>query len=99
MSQRSDYWVNGHSLEHVRNRHELEVVAAMRRLLPAAPKFCGCQVCLEDVYARTLNAFPAYYVQAGSTILKPQNIGSEALEAEVNRSIDAVRHTPKHSAT
>jgi len=97
MSERPDYWVNGHSLEKVRNRHELQVVAAMRRILPTVSDFCGCQVCIEDVYARTLNRFPAYYVQGGSTILKPLNASAEELEAEVERSVDAVRHTPKHS--
>ena len=47
------YQVNGVSLERVRNRNELRVVKAMRSMLPEQEGFCGCRVCIEDVYAAT----------------------------------------------
>ena len=90
------YLVNGVSLERVRNRNELRVVKAMRILLPEQKDFCGCRVCIEDVYAATASNIPAQYVQFGAIILRPKSPSDEELMKILTDSFAKVREHPNH---
>ena len=90
------YQVNGVSLERVRNRNELRVVKAMRCLLPEQEGFCGCRVCIEDVYAATASNIPAHYVQFGAIILHPKKPSEEELMTILAASFAKVREHPNH---
>lgn len=90
------YQVYDISLEKVRNRQEARVVTAMRTLLPQAEDFCGCRLCVEDVYAIALNALPAHYVQSGSMVLRKEPPSVQDIERAVGDALDKVRVRPNH---
>lgn len=90
------YLYNDFSLAGIRNRHEPRVVEAMRELLPAADDFCGCRLCVEDVYAMALNLLPAHYVQSGSMVLGQEIPTDEDIKRAVADALDTVRVRPNH---
>ena len=90
------YQVNGVFLERVRNRNELRVVKAMRSMLPEQEGFCGCRVCIEDVYAATGSKIPAHYVQFGAIIIRPKTPSDEELMTTLADSFAKVREHPNH---
>ena len=90
------YRFNDFSLERIRNRHETRVAAAMRDLLPLAADFCGCRLCVEDVYAIALNELPAHYVQHGSLVLHRQPPSDQDIQRAVADALDKVRVRPNH---
>lgn len=90
------YQYNDFSLEPIRNRQESRVVAAMRDLLPPADDFCGCRLCVEDVYAIALNDLPAHYVQNGSLVFRRQPPSDEDIQRAVADALDKVRVRPNH---
>ena len=84
------------SLDKVRNRHELRVIGSMREQIDKQQDFCGCPICIEDVYAAAMNAIPPHYVQAGSMILN-KNVPSELdIQRAVSDAYDMVRIRPNH---
>jgi Late competence development protein ComFB len=90
------YRFNDFSLHQVRNRQEARVAAAMREVLPISTDFCGCRLCVEDVYAIALNGLPPHYVQSGSMVLKHQPPTDEQIRAAVEDALDKVRTRPNH---
>lgn len=90
------YKFNKYSLDKVRNRQEARVIDTMEQLLSGAGEFCGCRLCVEDVYAISLNAVPAHYVQAGSMILRQQPPSQQDLARVVQDAIDKVKVRPNH---
>ena len=90
------YQVNGVSLERVRNRNELRVVKAMRSMLPEQEGFCGCRVCIEDVYAATASNIQPHYVQFGAIMLHPKKPSEEELMTILAASFAKVREHPNH---
>lgn len=90
------YRFNDFSLEKIRNRQEPRVAAAMRDLLPLAPDFCGCRLCVEDVYALSLNSLPAQYVQTGAMIVRQRMPSDDDIRKAVQDALDVVRERPNH---
>jgi hypothetical protein len=67
----------------------------LREELPNAQGFCGCRLCVEDVYAAALNQVPAHYVQTGSIVL--QRLPSDDdLRRQVVDALTRVGSHPKH---
>jgi hypothetical protein len=97
MEQTGKYIVSDLSLEKIRNRQELRVIERMRPLLEQDPNFCGCRLCVEDVYALALNALPAQYVQSGSMVLRSQGPSEQDVARAVEDGIDKVRVRPNHN--
>ena len=93
------YSFEDYSMEHIRNRQEARVIAAMRDLLPDADDFCGCRLCVEDVYAIALNDLPAHYVQSGSLLIRRQPPTDEDIRRAVSDALDKVRVRPNHPET
>jgi Late competence development protein ComFB len=90
------YRYNEFSLKHVRNRQEQRVAAALRDVLPGAEGFCGCHLCVEDVYAIALNALPAHYVQSGSLLVRKLPPSDADVRRAVEDAVDTVRVRPNH---
>jgi hypothetical protein len=84
------------SLEAIRNRQEPRVAAAMRQVLPGATGFCGCRICVEDVYAIALNTLPAHYVQSGALMLGRKPPTDADVKRAVEDALDMVRVRPNH---
>ncbi len=89
------YEVNSYSMLQIRNRNELRVADAVRRILPDQKDFCGCRLCVEDVYAAALNSIPPQYIQQGSIVLSKQPPAAE-LDACVQEAFARVDEHPKH---
>ena len=91
-----NYSINSYSLENVRNRQETRVVDALRDLLPEMEQFCGCRLCVEDVYAIALNALPSHYVQSGSIVLNVNTPSESDVQRVVKDALDKVNVRPNH---
>lgn len=92
----SKYVINGYSLANIRNRHEVRVIDALRKLIPTHKTFCGCRLCVEDVYALALNTFLPHYVQRGAIILRREPPTEADFEAAVSEAMDRVSERPNH---
>ena len=90
------YRFNDFSLDGIRNRQEARVVEAMRGLLPNQDDFCGCRLCVEDVYAMALNSLPAQYMQSGSLVIRKNPPTDEDVRRAVADALDTVRVRPNH---
>lgn len=91
-----DYHIEGHSLEEIRNINELQVIAVMKDEIPKTDGFCACEICLEDVYAASLNMLPARYRHhsyvVSNTDLLPRKKVIEVVEDSIKRVIANPRH-------
>ncbi|MBI4082644.1 MAG: late competence development ComFB family protein [Candidatus Lambdaproteobacteria bacterium] len=90
------YRVRGHDLAHVRNYSELRVIEALREALPRQAGFCGCTLCVQDVYALTMNRIPAHYIQSGAILLHPEATSRDDIESYLRDAFERVRAHPKH---
>jgi hypothetical protein len=90
------YRINDFSLESIRNRQEIRVAAALRTMLPGVENFCGCRLCVEDVYAFALNQLPAHYVQHGSLLVRKLPPTDADIRRAVADALDTVRVRPNH---
>ena len=90
------YIIGETTLEHVRNRHEARVIDTMRAILSDMKDFCGCRICLEDVFAVAMNGLPAHYVQSASIVLKKMPPTEQDISRAVADAIDVVQVRPNH---
>ncbi|MDH4224737.1 MAG: late competence development ComFB family protein [Deltaproteobacteria bacterium] len=92
---KEDYFINDCDLSHIRNRNELRVIRLLRKQLPEEKDFCGCRICVEDVYAATLNTIPPQYAQTGSILMEHKPSDDEILRV-LHQAIARVKHNPTH---
>lgn len=90
-----DYYINGFSLEKIRNIYEVKVIKTIKEELNHFPEFDQCRICIEDVYALSLSRMPSTYTQPGSVILKKE-ISDEDIREIVRYAIFQVIQQPKH---
>jgi Late competence development protein ComFB len=90
------YRFNDFTLDSIRNRQESRVAAVMRELLPDDAEFCGCRLCVEDIYAIALNSLPAHYTQSGSLVLRRNPPTDGDIRRAVADALDKVRVRPNH---
>ncbi len=93
--KKEDYEVFGLSLENVRNKNEAKVIQFMKKLIPEFPEFDYCSLCLQDVYALSLNQLSPRYIQAGSIVLKKE-LSDEDYRDIVENSIEQVLAHKNH---
>lgn len=67
-----NYDVFGISVDGIRNKNELRVIKAMRELIPQFPDFDYCSICIQDVYALSLNQLTPKYMQSGTIVLRKE---------------------------
>jgi hypothetical protein len=60
----------GISMTSIHNKNEMKVIEFMKELIPQFPEFDYCAICLQDVYALTLNQLSPRYAQEGTIVLK-----------------------------
>lgn len=89
--------LQGMSFMHIHNRNELRVTKAMENAELAGQQFCACQICVEDVYALTLNRIPPHYVQQGAIVLHAPVPSDEEIGRFVAESMLVVRGRPNHA--
>ncbi len=89
------YLIGNVNLMNIRNVNEVKVVETMKRLLPDHPKFDSCMLCIQDVYALSLNKIAPKYVQEGTVILRKKDERA-LIEGAVRSAIDMVTEKPNH---
>ena len=87
--------VFGVTLENVRNRNEVKVIQYMKQLIPQFPEFDYCSLCIQDVYALSLNQLSPLYTQAGTIMLK-KDLKEEDYKDVVETAIEKVTKKAKH---
>jgi late competence development protein ComFB len=90
-----EYEVFGISVNTVKNKNESKVMQFMRELLPQFPDFDYCTICVQDVYALSLNQLVPRYVQAGTIVLK-KDLKDEDYRDVVENSIEQVVKNKNH---
>ena len=96
MDAKNKYWIKDFSLENIRNRQEVRMVELMRKVLPTRADFCGCRLCVEDVYALSLNSLPAQYSQTGSLVLRTTMPTEIDMVDILHQAMDKVAAVPNH---
>ncbi len=91
-----DYEIFGISLENIRNKNETKVIEIMNKLIPEFPEFDYCSICIQDVYALSLNLLSPKYTQAGTVVLKKE-LSHEDFRDVVESAIEKVAKHPNHS--
>lgn len=97
MTKNIKYVIDGYSLEGVRNRHETRVVEIMKEEIPKTTKFCGCTICIEDVYAMSLNSLTPRYQHTHTVVLDYKGEDNAALKKIIIDQIKEVSKSPNHS--
>ena len=94
-----DYVVAGHDLRNVCNVSEHLVLDAMREILGTDSSLCRCRLCVEDLYALSLNSLPAHYIQCTSFPkfrASEDRLTPDDARKGVVRAAAVVRHRPHH---
>lgn len=93
--KKEDYEVFGISVETIKNKNEKKVIRFMRELIPQFPEFDYCSICIQDVYALSLNQLSPRYIQAGTIILRKEFTDSDYKDV-VEKSIEQVLKNKNH---
>ncbi|MFC1554764.1 late competence development ComFB family protein [candidate division KSB1 bacterium] len=89
--------IDGYSFEHIRNANENEVLKILADVRHEFDDFCGCNICLEDVFAFALNSLPAKYKQTNTYVFPHHKIPQVDIEVVVIRAIKQIMENPTHS--
>ncbi|MBF0312942.1 MAG: late competence development ComFB family protein [Oligoflexia bacterium] len=95
-----DYKIGDISLYDIVNYNEILVMEALKEAISSGEVGCRCGLCLEDIYALTLNALPPRYIQStGIEHYKRTHnyIGIEEVKKKLAESIYKVHNNPYHS--
>ncbi len=93
--KKEDFDVFGVSVETVKNKNEAKVIQFMRELIPQFPEFDYCTICIQDVYALSLNQLSPRYIQAGTIVLRKE-LKDEDYRDVVENSIEQVIKNKNH---
>lgn len=85
----------GVNLSNVRNSCEVEVIKHMNQLLPDFPEFDYCTICIQDVYALSMNQLTPKYMQEGTVLLKKEHTSDDFKNA-VQMAVQRVIKNPNH---
>ncbi len=87
------YTIEGIDFDNVYNRNELVVRHELKSLIEdEQPELTTKDIC--DVYALTLNDFPAHYVHSGTIVLSP-NVERDEVMKQLRNNILYVQSRPK----
>ena len=93
--KKEDYEVFGISVENIRNKNENKVIKYMRELIPQFPEFDYCSICIQDVYALSLNQLSPRYIQSGTIVIRKE-LTEEDFKDIVEDSIEQVLKNKNH---
>ncbi len=94
----TDYLLMGYSLKGMFNENEPKVCKMMGKIInwKEYSEICTCGLCLEDIYAITLNKLPPQYRHSLSIKLQGQMVQDEDIEAAIIDAIEKTRKNPRH---
>ena len=94
-----DYEVAKHSLDGIINYNEVVVLDVMRDVYKNDPGLCHCSLCVEDVFALSLNRIPPRYIQPTNIevyIKSGGYIDYNEIKRYVMTAVSMVREKPGH---
>ena len=94
--KREKYILYGVSLENIRNAWETKVIRFMEELFPEYPEFDFCSLCIQDVYALSLNQLSPKYKQEGTILLQKEYNDADFRDV-IEIAIKKVIENPNHS--
>ncbi len=89
----SRYDVEGTDFDAIYNRNEYTVRHELKKILDQGEVKLSPKD-IQDVYALTLNYFPAHYVHSGTIVLFP-NVHKQEVISKLHENIDYVLTRPK----
>ena len=94
----SDCSVKGYSLEGMYNANEAKVSKMMEKMFDSEKyiEICTCGICLEDIFAISLNSLPPQYRHSSTVCLAEGKNQEKEIEAAIIEAIEKVRENPKH---
>ena len=94
--KKESYECYGVNLSNVRNAWEKKIIKSMSQVLPEFPEFDYCSICIQDVYALSLNQLTPKYIQQGTILIKKEYTEADFHDI-VENSIQKVITNPNHS--
>ena len=94
-----DYSIEDTSVDDIINYNEVLVLDVIRKILQEDPSLCRCPLCLEDLFALSLNTLPPRYIQITSIekyIRSDNFIGEDAIREKVLAAWDKIKKNPGH---
>ena len=97
MEMKSDkYEAFGVNLSKVRNAWEVKVIKCMKEVIPDFPEFDYCTICIQDVFALSMNQLTPKYAQQGTVLLKKE-YSNDDFKDIVEMAVQKVIDKPNHS--
>lgn len=93
------YEVNGHKLDQIVNYNEIMVLEVMKGLYKADSTVCKCSLCVEDIYALSLNKLPPRYIQSTNADIYINSrgfVGLDEVKKEVMEAAKKIKEKPAH---
>lgn len=92
-----DYYIDNHGLDEVRNANEILVIDAIKRLRSDFPDFDNCHICIEDIYAASLNQLPPQYKQNTLLIDESEVTNKKEIDKAVRKAFKKIIKNPRHA--
>jgi competence protein ComFB len=94
-----DYIIEDCSVSDIYNHNEVIVLKVIRDTLQEDPSLCRCPICIEDIFALSLNALPPRYIQSTSIekyIHSPNYIDEKRVRRKVMEAWEKIKAKPGH---
>ena len=85
----------GINLSMVRNAWETRLIKCMNKVLPHFSEFDYCSICIQDVYALSMNQLTPKYIQQGTILLKKE-YSDEDFKDIIEEAVEKVLQNPNH---
>jgi Late competence development protein ComFB len=93
--KKEKYQSFGVDLSSVRNVWETRLIKYMNEVLPEFPDFDYCSICIQDVYALSINQLTPKYVQQGTVLLKKEYTENDFRDI-IEEAVEKVLANPNH---
>ena len=90
--------VKEYSVKNMHNTNEARVYEMMEKIMEWTEhsEICSCSICLEDIYAITLNSLPPHYKHSLTVDMHRERILDKEITIEIVKAIEKVRKKPNH---
>lgn len=94
-----DYTIEDCSVSDIFNYNEILVLNIIRDILRKDKTLCRCPICIEDLFALSLNSIPPRYIQITSIEKyksSPNFINEKLVREKVSAALEKIKTKPGH---